>query len=834
MSRQGNSPKVTRTRFQAQSTDPVNPQEGDVFRSDGTLRSEGLWEYRQGDWRFLAPQTEGLIQGDNATFDGSIGDWRAYSDLSETIEVNPVQAGNIPLSFTPASNSQQGNTFTTISGGTLLAIDLNLAYTTSAVTGDVVLDIYNTSVGAPTGSPIATSDNLDISVLTASLTTQTFNFSTPLSLSAATVYHFSLRNGTNTPSGSINLERNTAGLYGAGNLYSFDGVSFTSVPAHDVTPFQVRVAGTGSSLPIDGTGGAPTVTVTRTTSSPLKGSGSFLMTKDATNRQGEGGSLQDLPVDPQYRGQPTKLSFSYEPSSGYDRGSAADPVGNPSDVAVFFLDVTNNKLLTPASNGLHGENYWDGVIQIPTNCVSLRPILHITTTNSVAWTIKADSFKLDLALNETIKSSSDWIDYTPTFTGFGTATNVSARYKVNGPNIDVECTWTTGSPTASEARISLPEGYVSSSDLETLEIAGIFGRSASTANNGGFVVKEPSVSYFTFSSSSVFGSTTNGGLEKVNGNQMVASGQDFFFTATVPIEGLTSGVVHPASIGLNAKAVFSANTSTTTASTSTPFQYSQIEEDSLNGYSAGVYTVQKPGNYAILANAYSTTSFSLAIYVNGSEVSRGTQGTSATVRVNHELAVNLTYGDTIEIRPSASVTASGGATFNRLHIWEISSQQQPYAPRIVRFQNVQTSGTNGGAATTGSFATLIVNRQLGDKSFSSLSSNEITLQPGKYDIEFEKSFENVNSVKTRIFNVTDSVVLLDNDGFDCLSTTNYSNTSANDSTTWSKIRRTITLSSATTIRFEHRANAAGGTVALGRAASFGEEIYLDLKITKVL
>jgi hypothetical protein len=33
-----------------QSGDPSNPAEGDVFRSDGTSRTKGLWEYKDNVW----------------------------------------------------------------------------------------------------------------------------------------------------------------------------------------------------------------------------------------------------------------------------------------------------------------------------------------------------------------------------------------------------------------------------------------------------------------------------------------------------------------------------------------------------------------------------------------------------------------------------------------------------------------------------------------------------------------------------------------------------------------------------------------------------------------
>ena len=40
-----------------QSTDPVNPQNGDLYCSDGTVRAMGLWQYQSGAWAFIASGT---------------------------------------------------------------------------------------------------------------------------------------------------------------------------------------------------------------------------------------------------------------------------------------------------------------------------------------------------------------------------------------------------------------------------------------------------------------------------------------------------------------------------------------------------------------------------------------------------------------------------------------------------------------------------------------------------------------------------------------------------------------------------------------------------------
>ena len=62
--------------------------------------------------------------------------------------------------------------------------------------------------------------------------------------------------------------------------------------------------------PVDGSGGAPTLSCTRTTSSPIDGDGSLLITKDAANRQGQGCSIQ-FTIDSAYKAKVLQIEFDY-------------------------------------------------------------------------------------------------------------------------------------------------------------------------------------------------------------------------------------------------------------------------------------------------------------------------------------------------------------------------------------------------------------------------------------------------------------------------------------------------------------------------------------------
>lgn len=61
MSYWGKQPTLNRTKYTPLSADPSNPTEGDVFYSDGTSRTEGLWFYKNAAWLRLAEGSAGAL-----------------------------------------------------------------------------------------------------------------------------------------------------------------------------------------------------------------------------------------------------------------------------------------------------------------------------------------------------------------------------------------------------------------------------------------------------------------------------------------------------------------------------------------------------------------------------------------------------------------------------------------------------------------------------------------------------------------------------------------------------------------------------------------------------
>ncbi len=132
-------------------------------------------------------------------------------------------------------------------------------------------------------------------------------------------------------------------------------------------------------------------------------------------------------------------------------------------------------------------------------------------------------------------SGTDWVSYTPTFTGFGTCTNINVWSRRDGPNLQILGTFTAGTTTATEARITL--GYngtnsnvtSSSTVITSITCAGDLVQNTNTVASF-YTLIESNVGYLTTSKQS----GTTDALSKINGN-VFSSSSNFSFTATVPI-----------------------------------------------------------------------------------------------------------------------------------------------------------------------------------------------------------------------------------------------------------------------------------------------------------
>lgn len=148
-------------------------------------------------------------------------------------------------------------------------------------------------------------------------------------------------------------------------------------------------ADASAATPADGTGGTANITWTRSISSPLRGSASFLLTKDAADRQGEGVSF-DFQAEPSDEGQLVAVSGEYSCSADY----AHD------DIELFIYDKDGEGFLTTytlsklrdSGAGDSAKFYFEFIGTAANG--QYRMCIHVASTNANAYTVQFDNFNI--------------------------------------------------------------------------------------------------------------------------------------------------------------------------------------------------------------------------------------------------------------------------------------------------------------------------------------------------------------------------------------------------------------------------------------------------------
>lgn len=163
-------------------------------------------------------------------------------------------------------------------------------------------------------------------------------------------------------------------------------------------------------------------------------------------------------------------------------------------------------------------------------------------------------------------------------------------------------------------------------------------------------------------------------------------------------------------------------------------------------------------------------------------------------------------------------------------LWLDTDETEPVssAVQLLHVRDEKASGTQGGGATSGSWATRVLNTVLTNEiSGASLTADEITLPAGTYEVDGSAPAARVNQHKARLYDVTAAAVILYG--------TNAIAASPEDGDNRSFIRGRFTLTTTSVVRVEHRVETTAATTGFGfgAAALGGNEVYTDLMIRKV-
>jgi hypothetical protein len=454
--------------------------------------------------------------------------------------------------------------------------------------------------------------------------------------------------------------------------------------------------------PVNGTGGATiTTTCTRTTSSPLSGVGSLIMTKGAANYQGEGCSV-DFTVDTKDKAKVLQVEFDYIVSSGtFTAGTSS----TDSDVIVYLYDVDNSTLIEPTSIKLLSSSTtiadkFIGNFQTSSSGVNYRLMFHIaSSTNTSSMVLKFDDIKISPSSYVYGTPISDWQSYTPVFTAMGTVTGINFQSRKVGDSLQTRGRFTMGTGTGSQAQMTL--GYagasanvtIDSTKLSNIQLVGMAGYSPAFDRTM-YVLGEPSTSYVTFSAQS------GGVFAQLSGSSLASSTEIISVEFQVPITGWSSSVQQSDSYsGREIAASYSTSVGTSVNGTAAAIPFATKNYDTTNSWNGSdTYTIPSSGKYSINSmltyayGAYTAGHFiEIYVYKNGASVAGASQGaaTSASNYITSQISVDLdcVAGDTIKIyaRNDATRTLNTAVTNNYFNIKKLSSPTTISATETVAF-----------------------------------------------------------------------------------------------------------------------------------------------------
>jgi hypothetical protein len=226
--------------------------------------------------------------------------------------------------------------------------------------------------------------------------------------------------------------------------------------------------------------------------------------------------------------------------SGIPTATVINSINTTANTIVISQAATASATITAKFSALPDRRSFS--FTIPTNCASLS---YTVTALQEAGLPESyvDDVVIELAnvslleTSVTVPNLTAWQGYTPTFQGFGTPTAVEFEWRQVGENVEVRGKFTSGTSTAVEARVGLPNGYTSAATniIPSITVAGYAAVNATTVPT--MMLIEPSVTYMTIGLQVATGS---GAFTKINASTLLSSGSQLGFSASVPVLGLSA------------------------------------------------------------------------------------------------------------------------------------------------------------------------------------------------------------------------------------------------------------------------------------------------------
>jgi hypothetical protein len=475
-------------------------------------------------------------------------------------------------------------------------------------------------------------------------------------------------------------------------------------------------------------GSTTNLSISTVSSGQLEGGYSLSYAMSAASTAGNMVATSAFYIDQEDQAKVLTVKFYYKVNSGASNCNFSGTSSNSFAWAAY--DVTNSVWLSTTGNfnlvQSSGVGYCTGTIQTGSSTQQIALCFYNATATSGAATLYLDSFYVGPQTAPMGPAMTDWVAYTPTFTGFGTPTGVNFKSRRVGDSLEIMGTFTAGTPTATANFISI--GYnggnsnvvIDTSKVPAGNLVGMAGVTFGSTTTFGWTVLAPttnaSVIQLGIQNSTNAGVTTNS-----TGNGILSTSQSAELFCTVPIVGWSSNTTMSSDTDTRVVAwqgYYLGNQSLTGSATTALSGFTTIN-DTHGAFSGSTYTVPVTGYYYISGNitlpSASGDNLTPFINKNGSSLIQGglTLGSaSGGASVPFNGGGYFKAGDTITFSGFASTTfttpTNASSSINVFSINRLSGPAVVAATESVSANYGQATGTAiaaSGVPTTVAFDT---------------------------------------------------------------------------------------------------------------------------------
>lgn len=435
--------------------------------------------------------------------------------------------------------------------------------------------------------------------------------------------------------------------------------------------------------PVDGTAGSATTTCTRNTTAPLFGVGDLLLTKDASDRQGEGCSLDFTITDQTYIDSPTRmwLRMRHKSDTNYSAG----------DIKVFLYDKDTSSLIENVISVTNqempaGETVTYFGFQTNVGSDDYRAIIHISTTNALAYNIQIDDVLFGPLTKATGASRTDTLEFSPSGS-WTTNSTYSGNWSQDGENVTVRYMVTlSGAPNVTTLNFNLPNSMVVDSgklkmanNISHVQSSGEFRDASSGRRHEIRCVYNDSNGKIqpVYSNNSTVNTNIAIGITNVLPVTM-ATGDTIECTTTVPIVGLSSNVQYSQAFSnADLEVEGRGNGGTVLVALVTDIDFTETSDDS-GSWNGTTFIAKRKGTFRIsggLRFASAVTNADIYSYINGvqDKLIGFFTGVHNTRTFNGD--VNLKVGDQLTIRSGVAGTLFNNSIYHNIAISDKGTNQ---------------------------------------------------------------------------------------------------------------------------------------------------------------